>query len=862
VPYKVGSPSYFPRARARMIVRFEDYGDADTPEAPKLPPQNRRGRGKDPGKVLVVKEDQGRLVLTEPGTAPSQTKGGPQDQTRSSDDRTFVVDGVVPISAQHHRNGVRQADTLSMTLQFRDFPFDPRAIRSLAVKYFLGCVTAEDQERGARGEVRADATVGGDSLSYATVPDSYTDPFGRRRTNQRFSGFADLGKVRLDDSSGTYSFEFTDNTALLIDQEAPPRLTMSPKLPVDKAIAEYLACFPQFRGLAVEYRPATDDSKKPALGKVIAKTAKATKDGGPTPAATKLSVWDYLTDVVGSVGHVVRVVDTTIVVQRARTLYGGKYSRSDDPFTGREVSGQGQAPLLLSTRMYAYGVNVIGLDVERGWRRRETSNVEVRCFPGDTLVRARGIEHVYRRWYSGPVVRVFASNDRSLAATPHHPVLTLRGWVPFDELVEGDDLVCSPFGEWVKPRRDPYVDDAPTSIREVFDALSLAVRAGVASASEGRAGRDVDFHGDGMDGQVDVVLANRELLDWAKSSSREHLEKLGLLYADERLRLLQRLGSGSLGPLDLHPRQPASTQLLASLAEGAPFGVSHLGEPVPGGLEECPAVDPSRVERLDDYAAIQAEDLAELVDAGAIEVATAKVVRIERGVFSGHVFNLQTSANHYDAAGIVVHNSYSTSRKKTIIARFPEKGDRVKSLHPGEGAEVKFEIHRVAGVEDPKTLKIIAQNIYEARNRNEMVVGVETKNLASFGGDDLDPDALDLEEGDPVRVEVVRKPDDVGVNTVMDMSRGEADVVASLGFPRDIAEAYEKARRRLAFPTTFRLKTATSDWQNDSGVSLKFELVNYVEVRVDKDLPPGDEPSPADGQRTQPVQVEVSDEAG
>lgn len=582
MPYSVGDQSYFPRARVRFIVRLEDYGDPDTPDPPKLPPQNRRGQGKDPGQVLVVQEDQGRLVLAEPGQAPSQTKGGPQDQLESADDRTFVVDGVIPISAQHHRNGVRQADTLSFTIQFRDFPFVPQAIRSLAVKYFLGCVSADDAARV--DELRQNATVGGDSLPYATVPDSYVDPFGRKRTNQRFAGFCDLGKVVLDDSSGTYSFEATDNTALLIDQEAPPRLTVSSKKPIDRAIAEYLACFPQFRGLSVEYRPATDDASKPVLGKVMHTAAKsAGKDGGPTPQAAKVSVWDYLTDVTGAVGHIVRVVDTTIVVQRARTLYGGAYRRADDPFTGREISGQGQPPLLISTRMYGYGVNVKSLELERGWRRRQTANVEVR--------------------------------------------------------------------------------------------------------------------------------------------------------------------------------------------------------------------------------------------------------------------------------------SYSTSRKKTIIARFPEKGDRVKSLHPGEGAELKFEVHRVQGIEDPKTLKIVAQHIYESKNRNEMGVVVDTPNLGSFGGGNLDPDALDLEEGDPVRVEVVRNPERPGP-TVMDVFLGGADLLEQLGVPRKVAEAYERARSRAAFPTTFRVKTMISDWQNDGGVQLKIELVNYVEVRVDKGLPEGEEPTPPEAQPEEPTKVSVDLEAG
>lgn len=585
MPYELGDPSYLPRWRCRFIIRFEDYGDADTPPAPTLPPQNRRGAGKDPGQVLQIVEDQGRLVLVEPGQAPSQTKGGPQDQLHSSDDRTFVVEGVIPITASYKFNGVRQADTLDLAVQWRDFPFDVHAIRSLAVKFFLGCITAEDADRGNSGETRQNATVGGDSLPYSTVPDTYVDQFGRQRTNLRFEGFAETGSMKLDDSAGTVTFSCTDNTQLPMDQEAPPRLTVSAKLPIDRAIAEYLACFPQFRGLEVEYRPATDDANKPVLGKLLAPTAKAKKDEGPTPGgASKLTVWDYLTDVVGAVGHVLRVEGVSIIIQRARTLFGGQYSRADDPFTGREISGQGQPPLLLSTRMYGYGINVVALEKERQWRKRETANVEVR--------------------------------------------------------------------------------------------------------------------------------------------------------------------------------------------------------------------------------------------------------------------------------------SYSTTRKKTLIVRFPEKGDRVKNHKPGQATELKFEVHRVSGIDDLKTLKIVAQNIYEAKNRNEMGVTVETKCLGSFGGDNLDPDALDLREGDPIRIEIVRQPGDSDANTIMDFNRGTADLIESLGFPRDLAEAYASARARVAFPTTFRARQGTFDCDQMKGVTIKLECVNYVEVRVDKGLPPGQEPTPPTTDQADPVQVTVTSEVG
>lgn len=579
--------SYYPRWRLRLLVRFEEWGADDTPDPPKLPPQNRRGPGKDPGQAgsLVVLERDGRLELTEPATPPQATWGGPQDQTTSADGRTFAIDGVIPLSATVALNGVRQADTLSAVVQFRDFPFDPRAVRSCGVQFYLGCISADDADRGSRGDVRSDATIAGDALPFQMIPDTYVDGRGRARSNLRFEGWVDVQKIALDESSGTVSFECTDNTALFIDQPAPPRLTVSAKKPIDRAVAEYLACFPQFRGMSVEYRPGTEDSLKPVLGRVISATAQAKPGEGPAPSgSTKMSVWDYLTDVCGMVGHVCRVDGTTVIIQRARTLLGGTYARGDDPFTGRQLEAEGEPPLLIPARLFAYGVNVRSFEVERKWRRREAMNVEVR--------------------------------------------------------------------------------------------------------------------------------------------------------------------------------------------------------------------------------------------------------------------------------------SYSTNRKKTIIVRFPAKGDRTKSLRPGQAAELKFEVHRVDGIEDEDTLRIVAQSIFEQKNRNEVGVAIETKNLASFGGDNLDPDVLDIREGDPVRVEVARRPNDTEVNTIDDASRGDFSSITALGFGPAVAGAYERARAGVAFPTTFRLQTGAIDVDQTEGVSIKLNLINYIEVRMDKPLPSGKEPTPPTRAPVDPTVVRVNDEVG
>lgn len=373
--------TYYPSARARLIVRLEDYGDPNTPPAPTKPTTLRKGvtSTNSSKSDLKVIDYQGAFLLVGPGDDPSHI-GSPQQQQSSTDNRTFVLDGIVPVQAGWLQNGVRTADTLAMELLFQDLPIDPRVIRSCAVQFFLGCVPAADYERGMNGEMRSPAPGAGVSIPYNIVPDNYTDSSGRPRTNLRFEGWVDdWGDEFPEGDAPTLKLECTDNTRLLIDQEAPPQLTIGTDQAIDLAVANYLANFPQFRGISVTYQPAVDRSKIPVLKKVLKATAFQPKLG-PTPSGggtSKLKVWDYITDVCGSIGHMVRFQGTQLIIQTPRTLYDASLpARSDDPFTGRTLP----SGTTLRNRLYLYGDNLKSLKYSRKWAQFAPTNIEVRSY--------------------------------------------------------------------------------------------------------------------------------------------------------------------------------------------------------------------------------------------------------------------------------------------------------------------------------------------------------------------------------------------------------------------------------------------------------------------------------------------------
>lgn len=373
--------NFLPGCKVSLIVRLEDFGAADVPAPPVKPPHLRTGKGDQP---LQVTRDGSRFVLT---TGGAVQPGGPQGQSVSDDGRTFRLDGLIPFEATLARNGVRTADTASITIAYRDLPIDPRVIRAMGVILFMGTSTPTERELGIRGVTRGDR---GPGVSNATEPlsviaDTWVDAQGNQRSNERFTGFADTINTSFPRGEpASVRIECTDNTRILIDQDAPPKLGIAADKPIDEAIASYLSNFPQMLGMAVEYRPS--NSTAPRLQIALAKSAYKPDIGPSAGASSKLSVWDYITDACGALGLRARVEGSTVIIQRPRTLYATSgATRPDDPFQGRILPG-GRA---LLQRTLVVGRNVLDIEFSRRFTRGAQQNVEVRCYDsvqGKTIV--------------------------------------------------------------------------------------------------------------------------------------------------------------------------------------------------------------------------------------------------------------------------------------------------------------------------------------------------------------------------------------------------------------------------------------------------------------------------------------------
>ena len=377
--------SYYPRCTVRLILRFDEFGGSNSASSPLRTAAQLLNKSVTTKNLNGVAPMRSPLTAQLDPTAPagvtryilvnptSSAPGGPQDQTQSVDKLTWDVT-VIPKSASWGQNGVKDANTLDCVIKYIDCPIDPRLVRAVAIELYLGCIAEDDAVAQAQKTAANDAAI---------IPTNFTGPLGETRSNLRFRGWVNDWTVEFGDGEPTIALKCQDNSQMLHNQEQPPRLVLDMKKPLDEAMADYLANFVQFAGLSVEYRPSTDTP--PTLNTVLSGTAfrpnlgpPMSKGGGAT-SGSKQSVWDYLTDIVGSISHNIRMDGTTVIIQKVRSLMasdaGSSSARPDDPFKGRSVDG-----VSFAYRRFLYGRNLLSMKLARNYTKKQVSNIEVRSY--------------------------------------------------------------------------------------------------------------------------------------------------------------------------------------------------------------------------------------------------------------------------------------------------------------------------------------------------------------------------------------------------------------------------------------------------------------------------------------------------
>ena len=268
------------------------------------------------------------------------------------------------------------------------------------------------------------------------------------------------------------------------------------------------------------------------------------------------------------------------------------------------------------------------------------------CFPAGVIASGPGTRSATDRWYEGEMVEIRTRGGRVLPVTPNHPVLADKGWIAAGLIHQGSNLVCDVDLQRVLAR-DPDDHQKPSLIEDVARTLSGA--SGVTSVSVPVAAED--FHGDGTDGEVQIVRTNGFL--------RDRIEIL------QELREEQFSGAGDLSSSLFRGSYPravldglaaASEGIVSGLGQSSPLLGAGLGHASEHGGRAVPGLDPGLGQHPLEGVPTDSGFFRQGLDALAGLVALDQVVEVTRRPFAGHVYNLETSGGWFISNGLIVHN--------------------------------------------------------------------------------------------------------------------------------------------------------------------------------------------------------------
>ncbi len=258
----------------------------------------------------------------------------PEDFKLTSDavNQTPIEVLVLPKKVSITRNDYKTADTFNMKLDYKNFPFDPRIIRSCGVVIYM-----EDMQ-------------GPDKI----VPS---------RDNTVFAGYVDTETVSFDEMNQEVSFEGRDFTCLLIDQKYAINKPVSEQMPLDVAIKEFLGQVPALQQLKIENR--TGSTELPSLSSFY--PAHADPLNGQRNPGSKESYWSMIQDACNRASLVCFMELQTLVITVPRNQ---SETRNDDI-------------------KFIYGKNVKKLEFKRKLGRLKNINISVRSRAGKEVIIAK-----------------------------------------------------------------------------------------------------------------------------------------------------------------------------------------------------------------------------------------------------------------------------------------------------------------------------------------------------------------------------------------------------------------------------------------------------------------------------------------
>jgi len=217
-------------------------------------------------------------------------------------------------------------------------------------------------------------------------------------------------------------------------------------------------------------------------------------------------------------------------------------------------------------------------------------------------------------------------------------------------------------------------------------------------------------------------------------------------------------------------------------------------------------------------------------------------------------FERKLSGTKVPVIKVVSFDTSSTSRglSKLLTAQWPpvnEKMARMSGVSPsGEVSQEDVKVISVHGIRDQNQLVGIARSLWEEISRQEIGGSCRTDTLASYKGDNVDPDLLRLRPGDAVdfRVDVRALGSTApNVSTYVDSNRSSfAEAVGEIrqalwgkadAGDENLARVLAASSRGTVIDllSTFRTSNVVFNWSQSAGIQVSFDFQNFVTVRND-----------------------------
>jgi hypothetical protein len=244
----------------------------------------------------------------------------------------FVVPRNVEVNVGDHKKG----DSFSCELDYKNFPFDPRFMRSCGVAVYLENIEKLEET--------------GKPLTI--IPS---------KANTVFMGFVDEDLVTLDDTKRIIRLEGRDFTSLLIDQKYKENVPISQSDPIDISIQNFLYSIPALQ--KIKFVNKTGNDRLPALSSF-----------GPDPTShlaghkntgSKETYWDIIQGSANRAGLICYISLDELILTTPRNLYN----------TENDLK-------------IVYGKNIKSLTFKRKLGRFKGFNIRVRSRVGTDIVTA------------------------------------------------------------------------------------------------------------------------------------------------------------------------------------------------------------------------------------------------------------------------------------------------------------------------------------------------------------------------------------------------------------------------------------------------------------------------------------------